>query len=201
MVNRRKGLAKYSIELTGIAAHAGVEPEKGRSAITELGYWIVELNNIPGLQSETTINVGIISGGTAANVVAEGAKATVDIRFRDQSELIKIENTMNEMAKTPFVDGTKAVVSRLGWRPPMNPSKETRKLCRLTEEIAEECGVDIKWASTGGGSDANFTAAVGIPTIDGLGPIGGGAHGVKEYLEIGSIEPRINLLRELILKA
>ena len=82
----------------------------------------------------------------------------------------------------------------------MNPSTDTKKLCELTESIADQIGVEIKWASTGGGSDANFTAAVGTPTLDGLGPVGGGAHSEKEYLEIDSIEPRVNLLRELIIK-
>ena len=200
LVNQRKGLAKYSIEFTGIAAHAGVEPEKGKSAIHELGYWIVELNKLTDFKSETTVNVGMVVGGTAANVVAEKAKATVDVRFRNQDDLVRIENIMTEMTEKPFVEGNQVAVNRLGWRPPMNPSTDTKKLCELAEDIADQIGVEIKWASTGGGSDANFTAAMGTPTLDGLGPIGGGAHSEKEYLEVDSIEPRVNLLRELIMK-
>lgn len=200
LVNQRKGLATYNVEFTGIPAHAGIEPEKGRSAITELGNWVVELNKLTDMESETTINVGVVEGGTTTNVVAEKAKASIDIRFRDQNNLLKIEKTMDEWTKNPFVEGTKVEVVRRGWRPPMNPSIKTKDICTLVEAVADELDIEMKWASTGGGSDANFTAALDIPTIDGLGPIGGGAHSEREYLEIDSVIPRINLLRELIMR-
>lgn len=200
LVSERKGLAKYKIEFQGLAAHAGVEPEKGASAITELGYWIVELSKLTNLEVGTTVNVGVVAGGTKANVVADKAVAEIDVRFKSEEEGRKIENKINELKDNPIVPKVKIKINKAGYRPPMNPSKETIRLCGLIEEVGENIGVDIKWAATGGGSDANFTSAVGTPSIDGLGPIGGGSHSESEYLEIGSIEPRIHLLKEIIEK-
>lgn len=200
LVNERKGLARYDIEFRGIAAHTGVNPEAGASSIAELGNWIVELNKLTNLESGVILNVGVISGGTASNVIAENAKATLDVRFVDQLALDNIEEIIKKWQENPFVKNVKVEVERKGWRPPMNPSEKTEKLSKLISEIGYDLGIDIKYTATGGGSDANFTSALGVPTMDGMGPIGGGAHSDKEYLEIDSIIPRINLLRELIIK-
>lgn len=198
LVKKRKGLARYTIIFNGVAAHAGVEPEKGLSSITELGHWIVALSKLTDYESGTTVNVGLIEGGTAVNVVAEKAKAIIDVRYEDQKFLTNIENVMNEMVKKPFLNGMKIEISRLGWRPPMNPSWKTEKLCKEIEKVAKELEIEMKWAATGGGSDGNFVASAGTPVIDGLGPIGGRAHSKNEYMEVDSVEPRIGLLRELL---
>lgn len=200
LVSERKGLAKYKIEIQGLAAHAGVEPEKGASAITELGHCIVELSKLTNLEIGTTVNVGVVAGGTKANVVADKAVAEIDVRFKSEEEGRKIENKIKGLKDNPKVPKVKITINKAGYRPSMNPSKETKRLCGLIEKVGENLGIDIKWAATGGGSDANFTSAVGTPSIDGLGPIGGGAHSESEYLEIGSIEPRIHLLKEIIEK-
>ncbi|MCT4620816.1 MAG: M20 family metallopeptidase [Marinisporobacter sp.] len=200
LVKERKGILKYNIDFKGVAAHAGVNPQDGISAITELGHWIIELNKLNNFEAGTTLNVGVISGGSAPNVVAERANAIVDIRFKSEDELRKVEETVENLRKIPKLEGMKVDVTKLGFRPPLNPSEETKALYRMVDGIANDLGIDIEWVATGGGSDANFTAALGVPTVDALGPIGGGAHGVDEYLEIPSIEPRLEMLRRLIIK-
>ena len=113
-------------------------------------------------------------------------------------EAQRIESKMSDLIKNPSIPGLKVDIKGGISRPPMNPSKKTKRLCRLIEQIGEKLDIKIKWASTGGGSDGNFAAALGVPTIDGLGPIGGGSHGVKEYVNIDSIKPRIILLKNII---
>ncbi len=198
LVIERKGLSKYNIEFSGIAAHAGVEPELGASAINELGYWIVELSKLTNIEIGTTVNIGVVSGGMKSNVVADKASAEIDVRFKKEEEGILVENKMRQLKVNPRVSKIKVDISRTGHRPPMNPTDKTIELCDLIDEVGEELGTDIKWASTGGGSDANLTAGVGTPSIDGLGPIGGGTHSDLEYLEINTIEPRILLLKGII---
>jgi glutamate carboxypeptidase len=200
LVNERKGVFKYNIELIGVASHAGVEPEKGISAISELAYWIIELNKLTNLEIGTTINTGIISGGTAANVVAKEANAVVDVRYKHQNEIIKIENSIKNLLQHSKFVGIKPNVNRSGFRPPMNPTEDSKKLFEIIDNVGEKLNMDFNWAATGGGSDANFIAAEGVPTADALGPIGGGTHGADEYIEINSIEFRFKLLREVIIR-
>lgn len=198
MVIERKGLVKYFIDFEGVAAHAGVEPEKGRSAIHELGHWIVNLVKLNNYEIGTSINVGVVKGGTVPNVVAERAHAQIDIRFKLESEMEKIEAKMRKLVENPSVEGVKVNIEKKGYRPPMNSSPKQRELCKLIEEIGEKIGVRVMWTSTGGGSDANFTSSMGVPSIDSMGPIGGGSHGLNEYIEIPSIEDRIKLFTNLL---
>ena len=201
LVLMRKGLGRYNIEFHGVAAHAGVDPQNGVSAIGELGHWITTLQGLTDIPAGLTVNVGTVLGGTTANVVADYAKAEVDFRFVAGKQIEKIENEVSSLLA--HAETSKVKVNVIGGvnRPPMIPMEKTEKLCRLTEVIGSSIGIDIKWAQTGGGSDGNFSAALGVPTIDGLGPIGGGTHSVNEYLIIDSIEQRMRLLSELIVKA
>ncbi|HEY4543534.1 MAG TPA: M20 family metallopeptidase [Tissierellaceae bacterium] len=196
LVYKRKGLAKYKITFTGKAAHSGVDPENGISAINELAYYVEKLHDMNNYDVGTSVNVGIIEGGTQANVIAESASLTVDLRYTDINEFNKIINQINELVENPITKGIKVEVEQLGQRPPMNPSEKTKRVYKLIEEVGEDVGVKVEWKATGGGSDANFTAALGVPTVDGLAPIGGADHGVDEYMEIDSIEPRLKLLVE-----
>lgn len=197
-VNKRKGVARYSIEFSGKAAHAGVDPQNGSSAIQELGHWILALHSRTNFETGTTVNVGIVTGGSAANVVADQAKAEVDVRICDIAEAEALERMMRELVEQPKTPGVTVKVSGGVTRPPMNPSKQTLDLCHAVEQIAADLGINIGWSFTGGGSDGNFSAALGVPTIDALGPIGGSTHGIAEYLDIASIEPRFYLLRRII---
>lgn len=198
LVKERKGVGRYQLEFTGVASHSGVDHQKGKSAINELGHWIISLHGLTDYQLGTTVNVGLVSGGTATNVVAEHAQAKVDLRITDMEELQRVDATIRKLAEQPKTPGVKVQVTGGVQRPPMNASDATEKLCALVEEIGKRVNVAVKWAKTGGGSDGNFSAALGTPTIDGLGPIGGGSHSVDEYLVIESIEPRFKLLTELI---
>ena len=200
LVNTRKGVARYQIGFEGISAHSGVNPEKGASAIGELGRWIVELHNLTDFARGTTVNVGVVAGGTAANVVAERASAKVDLRFSELSEFSKVDRTIHQLMAEPSVFGVKVAVSGGLTRPPMVPTEKTKALCREIEKIGQKCGLAIKWTATGGGSDGNFSAALGIPTIDALGPVGGGAHSPGEYIDLSSILPRLRLLQEIIVR-
>lgn len=198
MVNTRRGVGRYQFEFQGVPSHSGVAPEKGISAINELAHWIVALHGMTNYEKGTNVNVGVVKGGTTANTVAENAVALVDVRMREMDEVAKIENTIQGLLASPKTPGIKVVVSGGVTRPPMNPSPETLRLCGRVDEIAQRIGVEFAWIATGGGSDANLTAALGVPSIDGLGPVGSLSHTVDEYLEISSVEPRLKLLCEII---
>ncbi len=198
LVNSRKGIAKYEITFNGIASHAGVDPDSGASAINEFIKWGQEIISLADREKGTTINIGTINGGTGANVVAEKAVCNIDIRLTDISEGLRIDARLKEMQASPFDNRVKVEISGGILRPPFNASEKSLQLCSLVGGIAEKLGISISWVATGGGSDGNFTAALGIPTIDGMGPIGGGAHSDREYGEIESIVPRFELLFETV---
>jgi len=197
-VQERKGLGRYYFEFQGIAAHAGNNPELGRSAITEMAYWIGKLTDLTDFAEGFTINIGTVAGGKAANIVAAEAKMVVDLR------LVRLEQEnffndciikLKEHAKEKEV---KIEVSGGITRPPMFMTLKTEEFMTLVNNVSEKLAMPCKWCKAGGGSDGNFSAALGIPTIDGFGPLGGSAHTDKEYLEVAAIEPSAKLLLEII---
>ncbi len=200
LVKARKGMARYNLSFNGVAAHSGNEPENGRSAITEMANWILAMNKLTNLETGTTLNVGVVSGGAGANIVPAQASAIVDVRFWDNDEYDAINNTLAEMVKHTFDADVSVDLVREAYKPSMLPSETTQSLMALVESAGEEVGVDVTWVEAGGGSDANNTAILGIPTLDGLGPIGGGFHSVDEFLVLDSVEPRIKLLMRLVEK-
>ncbi|ELP6757248.1 M20 family metallopeptidase [Vibrio vulnificus] len=200
LVKARKGMAGYKINFKGIAAHAGNDPEKGRSAITEMAQWIMAINAMTNFESGTTLNVGVVSGGAGANIVPEHAQAVVDVRFWNNAEYDDVDTKLNAMAQMPFVDGVSVTIEREAYKPSMVPSEQTEGLMQLVESAAQELSIDLNWHSVGGGSDANNTAILGVPTLDGLGPIGAGFHSDQEYLVLASIEPRIRMLMRVLEK-
>jgi glutamate carboxypeptidase len=192
----RKGIADFTLRVTGRAAHAGVEPEKGVSAIEELARQVIRLRDLADPASGTTINVGVIRGGTRPNVVAAHAEAQVDVRLASAVEMERVIPAIHGLkAQLP---GAKLAVEGGMDRPPMERTPGVIRLARLAQEIARELGFELAESSTGGGSDGNFTAALGTPTLDGLGPDGGGAHADSEHLLVGSWLMRTALLRRLI---
>ncbi|OAJ94903.1 M20 family metallopeptidase [Vibrio bivalvicida] len=200
LVKARKGMARYKVSFSGVAAHAGNEPEKGRSAVTEMANWVLAINGMTNYESGTTLNVGIVSGGAGANIVPEHAEAIVDVRFWNNAEYDDVDTQLHGLLKTPFVDGVKIELDREAYKPSMVPSAATESLMILVEQSAQELSIDINWKEVGGGSDANNTAILGVPTLDGLGPIGAGFHSDQEYLLLESIEPRIKMLMRVIEK-
>jgi len=200
LVKARKGMARYKLTFSGVAAHAGNEPENGRSAITEMANWIIAVNAMTNFESGTTLNVGIVSGGAGANIVPEHAEAIVDVRFWSNAEYDDVDTELNGLTQRPFIDGVSVQLEREAYKPSMVPSEQTESLMALVEEAADELSIDINWKEVGGGSDANNTAILGVPTLDGLGPIGAGFHSDQEYLLLESIEPRIKMLMRVLEK-
>ena len=196
----RKGLGRFEIDIHGKAAHAGVNPQDGISAILIMADWIKALHSLTDYKKGTTVNVGVISGGTAANVVPENATAQVDFRLNDMDEYSKIVDCIERLIKETENKGAKAVVTGGVNRPVMKVTPETQKFAELVDNIADRLGLKFGWAHTGGGSDGNFTGALGIPTLDGFGPVGGSTHSDAEYLVIDSIEPRMRLMKETIVE-
>ncbi|MSV24174.1 M20 family metallopeptidase [Selenomonas sp. WCA-380-WT-3B 3/] len=198
LVNKRKGIARYKLHIAGVSAHAGIDYTSGCSAVEELAHWILALQRATNLDRETTVNVGKISGGTSISAVPGNAEAEIDVRYYEPDEVERIEKLMERYAASPHVKGTSAKIEGGITRPPMVPTEATYQLCRSVDRIGQKIGVNFSWMASGGGSDGSFSAAAGIPTIDGLGPVGGKAHSAAEYLDIPSILPRYELLSRII---
>jgi glutamate carboxypeptidase len=198
IVSARKGTVDVRITITGRAAHAGVEPEKGRSAILEAAHKVVTLHALNGRWPSVTVNAGVIHGGTRPNVVAERCELKVDVRAARATEFEEAKAEVERIARTRTVDGTQAEVTRSPGHPPMERSEGTARLAELAIGIAADLGFQLSDAATGGASDANTTAAAGLPTLDGLGPVGGDDHSVDEWLDLTSIVPRTTLLAAFI---
>lgn len=192
----RKGVADYRLRLVGRAAHAGVEPEKGVSAIEELAHQIPRIKALADAGRGTTVNIGVIRGGTRSNVVAAEAEALIDIRLATRDEATRVDRAMRSLS--PVLPGAQVTAEGGMERPPMERTEGVARLAALAKTVAHEIGFALEETSTGGGSDGNFTAALGIPTLDGLGPDGGGAHADSEHLLVSSWLQRTELLARLL---
>lgn len=195
----RKGTADYTVTVKGKPAHAGADPTKGISAIEELAHQTLILQKLTDMAVGTTVNVGIIQGGTRTNVVAEEATARVDVRFMRMEEAYRIDSIIRGL--TPVLPGAKITVSGGINRPPMVRNEATVSLFHKAQELAREIGFELEEAGTGGGSDGNFTSGVGCPTIDGLGACGDGLHTFSEYIETESLTQRAALMVRLLQEA
>lgn len=192
----RKGVGVYEIKVTGEAAHAGVEPGKGASAIHELAHQIEMMSGFTDLERGLTVNAGVIRGGTRSNVIAAEAWTEVDVRVKTITDGKKIDEKMHGLR--PRDSRCKIEVTGGINRPPMERTEKVIALYRKAADVANALGIKVDELPTGGGSDGNFTAALGVPTLDGLGVVGEGAHAVNESILIGQIAPRIALLAGLI---
>ena len=195
----RKGVGEYTLQVTGVAAHSGLDFEKGQSAVTELAHQILEISKLVDSQRGVTINVGKISGGTRTNVVPAAASATIDVRVASAKDIAEVDRKLN--ALKPFNRHCSISISGRVNRPPLERTEAVADLYVKTREIARELGFDLAEAAVGGGSDGNFTAALGIPTLDGLGAVGEGAHAEHESVVISELPHRAALLAGMIKKA
>jgi glutamate carboxypeptidase len=184
----RKGTGIFAMKVEGKAAHAGLEPEKGASAILELARQTERLHAINGSGSGITVNVGVVRGGTRSNVVAAEAEAEIDVRFETEAESREIERMLGDV--TPIDERTKVFVSGGINRPPLERTGAVVELFEKARAIAAEIDFDLGEAQVGGASDGNFLAALGIPVLDGLGISGDGAHAVHEHIEADDIARR-----------
>jgi glutamate carboxypeptidase len=192
----RKGVGDYHIKVTGKAAHAGVDFQSGASAILELARLIERVSEFTDLNRGLTVNVGIIKGGTRGNVVPAEAEAEIDIRVERMSDAEELDRKFQSLAVTDSRCKLK-VIGGVN-RPPMERTEKITALFQKARAYAEELGFALEEKSTGGGSDGNFTAALGIPTLDGLGAVGEGAHALHESILLKHLAPRTALLARLI---
>jgi glutamate carboxypeptidase len=193
---RRKGCGEFEILVRGIPAHAGIDPGKGASAILELAHQILALEAIQDPDRGVSINVGLVTGGTRTNVIAEEAIARVDVRVAQRGDTANVEAAFR--ALTPRLRGTALTVTGGVHRPPLERTAGVARLYELAREVARELGQDLAEGGIGGGFDGNFTAALGVPTLDGLGAVGDGAHALHEYVEIEPLPWRAALVAGLI---
>jgi glutamate carboxypeptidase len=192
----RKGVGHFTIKAIGKASHAGIDPSKGVNAIEELSRQIIKLHSMADVASGTTVTVGVVRGGTRSNVVPAEAAAEVDVRIASIEEAARITNAIK--ALRPELPGALLEIRGSINRPPMESTADTDRLFEAARTIAARMGIDLKQGSTGGASDGNFTAALGIPTLDGLGAIGDGAHALDEWVDTESLPQRAALIAELI---
>ena len=192
----RKGVGSFTIKVTGQAAHSGLDFEKGQSAIVELAHQVQAISRMTDLDRGITLNVGIIRGGTRTNVVAAEASADLDLRIahkKDGAEMerrVKALRAVNPKCRLEIEGGIN--------RPPLERTKAVAKLFAVARGVAGELGFDLHEIAVGGGSDGNFTAGLGIPTLDGLGAVGDGAHAAHEHVIAAEMPRRAALLAGLI---
>lgn len=193
----RKGTGMFSIKVEGKAAHAGLEPEKGASAILELARQTEQLHAINSSGSGITLNVGVVHGGTRSNVVAAEAVGEIDVRFSTEAESLEIERILSNLK--PVDERTKVFVSGGINRPPLERTTAVIELFEKARAIGAQIDFDLGEAQVGGASDGNFLAAMGIPVLDGLGISGDGAHAVHEHIEADDIARRGALIGGLLM--
>src|SRR3954453_20421969 len=199
IVSARKGILDLRITVHGRAAHAGVEPEKGRSGILEAARIVEDLHDLNARWPGVTVNVGAISGGTRPNVVAERCSLEVDVRAVAREALETAEAEIRRIAEATVVPDVTVDFAPMARWWPMEKLERSGRLVDHARSVAAVLGFDVADTSTGGASDANTTAGLGIPSLDGLGPIGGNDHAPAEYLDLDSVVPRTALLAGLLL--
>jgi glutamate carboxypeptidase len=195
----RKGTGDWRIEIKGVAAHAGVDFEKGASALRELAHVIDTVSGWTDMKRGLTVSVGAAAGGTKTNVIPAEAWAEVDVRIARAADGPRIERKFSSLK----VKDKRCSLTLSGGinRPPMERSKGTVALFQQAKQLAADLGIDLDEAATGGASDGNFTAALGVPTLDGMGAVGEGAHARHESVVVERLAERVALLTGMICRA
>ncbi len=198
LTTRRKGIGRFTMSVTGLAAHSGIEPQKGVSAIQELAHQIQTLHALTDLGRGISVNVGVISGGERPNIVAPHAAAEIDLRVTTRADGQALVEKI--LALQPHLPGCQIDISGGMTRWPFEETPAGLALFEKAQAIAKELGFEVGKTGSGGGSDGNFAAALGVPTLDGLGSLGGGAHALTEYTILEALPQRAALLAELIVR-
>jgi glutamate carboxypeptidase len=190
-----KGAAAIRSRPGGASAHAGVEPEKGANAAVEIAHQTIAIQQFNDQAAEgTSAHVTVINAGDKTNIIPDTARASVDVRVAVKSQVATVDAFFQSLPDHTHIAGVRLAVSGGVGRPPMEADDRTRQLWALFEDKAAEMGLQIESIATGGCSDGNYTSAQGVPTIDGMGPVGANAHRQDEYVEVGSIVPQIRLI-------
>lgn len=193
---RRKGMGIFDVDVRGVESHAGLDPTAGASAVHALAQVVPALTALSAPELGTTVNVGLVSGGTGYNVVAGHARCGVDVRVQDPAEMARVDAGLAALAAA---DPRVAVRVTGGWnRPPMNPNPPSEKAFGLLRDVAGELGASLEEVSVGGASDANFVSALGRPVLDGLGAVGAGPHSRDEHVLVGGTPRQVALVAGLM---
>ena len=192
----RKGVGEFKVHVKGRAAHAGGDHKNGRNAIEEMAHQVLAIQKLTDYEKGTTVSVGVIQGGTVSNVVPEEASIEVDVRILQPEEWSRLEAAMQSLR--PALDGTTITVAGFLNRGPMPVTETTKAVFAKVQSIAAGLGMQVGSGGTGGVSDANFVAALGLPVLDGLGAVGEGYHSEREFIRAASLEERAKLLSALI---
>ncbi|MGW1588004.1 M20 family metallopeptidase [Streptomyces sp. NPDC002386] len=198
VVIARKGVADFRLTVTGRAAHAGIEPERGANAALTAAHLTVALQGLNGRWDDVTVNVGMVRAGTRINIVCPEAELHVEVRSATTRGIQQARRAIEDLAARPVVAGTTVSVEQLDLCPPMEDTAASRRILRAAQSIGEELGLSIGAAATGGVGDANLIAGMGVPVLDGLGPVGGGDHSPQEWLDTTTVVSRVALLASLI---
>jgi glutamate carboxypeptidase len=195
----RKGSATFHIDVKGKAAHAGVNPQDGRNAAVELVHQLLALEPLPHSGNGITVNVTVIRAGERNNVIPDSASALVNLRVRKPEQFHDIQEILERNATHITVKGTSVTVSREPAFPPLPSNPATDALAKRAQAIYAGIGRTLQTGGNGGASESALAAAAGVPTLDGLGPVGGGFHSDREYLDLNSVTPRLYLLTKLLM--
>ncbi|MEW6084996.1 MAG: M20/M25/M40 family metallo-hydrolase [Chloroflexota bacterium] len=192
----RKGVGQFIVTTHGRAAHSGGDHQAGRNAIEEMSHQVIAIQKLTDYSKQTTLNVGVIHGGTVSNVVPEECTAQVDVRVMQPGEWERLEEEMQKLK--PVLDGTRIEITGGLNRPPMPFDDRMKATFEKARSIAARIGMELKAGGTGGASDGNFVAPLGIPLLDGMGAVGEGYHSEREFIFADSMEQKANLIAELI---
>ncbi|MCF0253423.1 MAG: M20 family metallopeptidase [Duodenibacillus sp.] len=199
LVRSRKGIHRYDVTFRGVASHAGNDPLSGRSAILAACRFALEVGKLMDFEGKgTSVNAGVIRGGSASNVVADACTVGIDTRYLKDEDGDEIDAAIAAMMQRSWGEDITQECKTVSWRPAMPVSERTQALMDLAMKAAAMEGFAPGWKDVGGGSDANFMAKAGCPVIDGVAPSGGGFHSAKEYILVDSIEPRIRMLANML---
>lgn len=197
LVTWRKGVGRFELEVQGVASHSGAAHERGVSAVEELAHQILHLEAMTDYDRGTTVNVGVVQGGSVVNVRPSSAWANIDLRVTTSAEGRRLTGAIRGLR--PVNPQASLIISGGMNRPPWEPSPKGEALFQRAQRVGQRLGLELWPAGTGGGSDGNFTAALGLPTLDGLGVVGNDAHALTEWVDLDSLPRRAALLTELIL--
>ena len=196
IVSSRKGSCFGKLLISGVSAHAGVDPEKGRSAVHELAHQMMAIQKLE--REGGTVNITGLSGGRRPHIVADEASCHVEVRAERQTIFDSMTDELLRITSIPYIEGTHSEFQKLGGRPVMEFNAGAKRLVSIAAEIATDAGIKFQHAPSGGGSDGNYLSPIGVAVLDGLGPVGGNLHTDEEYLELDSFAPRGALLGGLI---
>jgi glutamate carboxypeptidase len=196
----RKGSTTFHINVKGRAAHAGVAPQDGRNAATELIHQLQMADSLPKSGEGLTANLTLLSAGTRNNIIPEDASAAINVRVRERGEFDRVEQMLRQNAETTAVPDTKVTIEREQAYPPLATNPATEALADRAAAIYAGLGLSLGRGGNGGASESALAADAGVPALDGLGPIGGGFHADTEYLELKTVTPRLYLLTRLIME-